>query len=604
MFAFKLFYPAVGQLKRYILRFELKKWSVACVWILLSSCQQSIDNDINGRIFRYAVGDPIASLDPVHASLPTTRMLVGSIYDTLFRFQYLARPYQISLGLAAGFPKISEDGLSYEITLREGVLFHADPAISNQQREVTANDVAYSLLRHFDPTIKGQGAWLWSHYIVGVDDWGRRSTDYDQLPAGVQVLDRYRLKITLSQPYADFLQTLALPVAAIVSKQVVEHYGQEYPLNPIGSGPYQLQRFSTGLVLLRANLEYRQETIQVAELGYIASDHQSYGLARLEGLQLPLVGGIEVRYIRDGQQRWQQLQDGLVDGMQLPAPLYSEVLAAVEPVSLQSVWADTHYVNRQPLAQLYKIDFNMADIRLGDVGTSEQREFNHALRCKLRDSFDWDGYNDLFFDRTGYVFNGVLAPVASNQVFAEEHSAQMLLFDANQHLPQIDYGYSDSDLNQRIFTHFQASLVTAGYPKDLLVAKPYVGFSAFAEAYSQRRLPLVHTGWALDYPSTLNTLQLYTSENLSPGPGVANYRNPSFDQWYALIHAGTEQRQELEQQMQQQLRDDCVTIAGFSPAQVHVWSKQFIAYPDSEFASGDLLRYVMPTNHTEPSTSR
>ncbi len=592
-----------------LMRTMIKIFLVTLLVLSLPACNRSADNAYEGVVFRYAIGGPIASLDPAHATPPTARMLVGSIYDTLYRYQYLARPYQLTLGLAADFPQIADDGLSYIIPIRRGVLFHADPSIADPSiadREVTADDVIYSLLRHFDPAVDGQGAWLWNRHIVGVNDWRNAGADYDQPPAGLQALDRYTIKIMLSAAYGDFLQTLALPVASIVSRSAIEYYAEKYPLNPVGSGPFRLLKFTTGKLTLIANPDYLSEPIELTQLGYQTQAHQRFGLQQLAGKQLPLVSVIEVLFIRDAEQRWQALLDARVDGMQLPAMLYERVLSGVQPVTLQQPFDQQLHLSRQPLAQLYKIDFNMDDIRLGQAASESQDNYNHSLRCRLNQAFDWHAYNDEFFDGLGYVYSGVLPPVISQQVpvYHSNHQAEALFSDF-EYLPQIEFGYSESRLNQQIFKLFQQSLIAAGYPEKLLMAKPFDGFSAFAKAYTERLLPLVHTGWALDYPGALNILQLYAGENSSPGPGVANYDSAEFDQLYARAFRTLDaaSRQTLINQMHGLLTRDCVSIAGFSPAQIHVWRQAFVIYPDSEFAAGDLLRYAMPAKESKPTAA-
>lgn len=592
----------------HILRFIANTVLIVGLLLLASGCKQAPQGTADDKRFRYAVGDPIASLDPVHATPPSARMISGAIYDTLYRYQYLGRPYQLTTGLAEGFPEVSNDGLTYTIHIRPNTMFHAHQQLPDMQREVTADDVIYSMLRHFDPVIEGQAAWLWNEYIRGVSQWRAKGADYDRPPAGLQAIDRYTVQIELSQPYGDFVQTLALPVAAIVSRAAIEHFGESYPLNPVGTGPYQLQRFTTGGVLLGANPDYRQPAILLSDLGYQAEQHQPYKLDRLLNLQPPMVDAIEVRFIRDAEARWQALLDGHVDATQLPAVLYDQALqersADVSgPILIPSL-AEHFHINHQPLALVYKIDFNMADIRLGEIKPETQQNYNRSLRCNLQKAFDWQGYNEQFFDQLGYVYSGVIPPSINGSQSPMTADNNNDLFEGFTYLPAIEFGYSESRLNTRIFEYFQDSISAAGYPSELLQAKPYDGFSAFATAYSNKELPLVHTAWAMDYPSALNTLQLYISENASPGPGLANYSDTEFDDWYRQAHRSLDgpKRQQLIDKMQHKLTHQCVSIAGFSPGQIHIWNKSFVAYPDGEFASGELLRYIMPVKYDQPDS--
>ena len=110
------------------------------------------------------------SLDPAQASSIYAKMLAVNLYDTLYRYQYLARPYQLAPNLAEGMPQLSADGLIYTIRIKPGVRFIDDPAFpEGKGRTVTAEDFVYSIKRHFDPAMRAQGGWLWQGRIVGLD---------------------------------------------------------------------------------------------------------------------------------------------------------------------------------------------------------------------------------------------------------------------------------------------------------------------------------------------------------------------------------------------------------------------------------------------------
>ncbi len=90
-----------------------------------------------------------------------------------------------------------------------------------QAPEVTAQDVKYSIERILDPATKSGRLTL----VSSVDK--------------VEVLDKYKVKITTKEPDAFLLDNLA--DVYIVNQKIVETLGsEEFARNPIGSGPFKL----------------------------------------------------------------------------------------------------------------------------------------------------------------------------------------------------------------------------------------------------------------------------------------------------------------------------------------------------------------------------
>ena len=80
------------------------------------------------KIYKHSMGQAPTSIDPVQSSNIYANYVILNAYDTLFAYKYLARPYELKPNLAAGFPEISEDALTYAFRIKEGVRFIDDPA--------------------------------------------------------------------------------------------------------------------------------------------------------------------------------------------------------------------------------------------------------------------------------------------------------------------------------------------------------------------------------------------------------------------------------------------------------------------------------------------
>jgi len=242
---------------------QLRYLILASISILvLVACGDSGQPTPVKSALRIALDDAPVSLDPARSSTLYSEYIVVNAYDTLFRYKYLARPYELTTNLAVSMPQISADGLVYTIRIKQGVHFIDDPAFEQQRgRELTADDVIYSIKRHFDPASKSQGAWLWRDRISGLDDWKKAGSDYHQPVNGLKALDRYTVQIRLNQPYPQILHTLAMGFAAIVPVEAVRYYGDKLATHPVGSGPYRVTEFNSTTVVLQRNPKFRKERV-------------------------------------------------------------------------------------------------------------------------------------------------------------------------------------------------------------------------------------------------------------------------------------------------------------------------------------------------------
>ncbi len=109
------------------------------------------ENSRRGGVYRRALGNEPATLDPARVNDIYSRSVTEQIFDGLVRFD---QNLMIAPALAS-YWKASRDGLTWTFTLRKGVTFH-------HGREMTAADVAYSLTRLLDPRAKSGAADLFS----------------------------------------------------------------------------------------------------------------------------------------------------------------------------------------------------------------------------------------------------------------------------------------------------------------------------------------------------------------------------------------------------------------------------------------------------------
>ncbi len=568
------------------------------------------------KVLKLAIATAIPSLDPLWAGSAQTNMLLGAIHDRLYRYALLARPYQLLPQAAVTMPEISSDGLHYTITLRSDRRFHADPNLpENVQsgRPLLADDVIYALLRHFDPDLQSPWRWLWAGRIEGLDAWARNGADYAQPPAGLQSIDTSTLRITLTRPQSDFVHLLAHPSAAIVMREAIDYYADDYGLHAIGSGPYRLQDLSLSGITLVAASNHPDPPLRLGDEGYIAAQHGDYTLSALEHRTAPQLDRINIQIQRNAGRRLQLLRDGEIDLLVLEQDQYPEVLVPASDndaaagidthIALTDVWQADWYLSRQPAAQWLRIDFNLHSDALGPAAEDDDSAWK--LRCALRDSIDWHSFNQRFYQGTGYVQDRVISPLArATRASAQAAIGTQLATDklaSLQPLPELVFAHVDSRRNHAYFDWFQEQLTSSGYPPERLHNDAQENLGALLQAYRDDDLPLLFSAWSLDLPTATNTLQLYASVNANhqhAGPGLANYDNPAYDQAFAHLAAEQSTATDEIRTMQELLHRDCVTSAGFIPASIHLWNRQLIAWPDAAFAASEWLRLAAPANQT------
>jgi ABC-type transport system substrate-binding protein len=181
--------------------------------------------------YRRPLGNEPATLDPARIVDVYGLSVAQQIFDGLVRFD---QTLTIMPSLAQ-FWRSSRDGLTWTFTLRKGVRFH-------HGREVTADDVVFSLTRILDPRLKSGAADLFG-VIKGAADYreGRAKT-----VAGLTALDRHTVQIVLEEAFGGFASLLAVRHASIVPRDLVEHDPERFGTAPSGTGAFRFERWDRG----------------------------------------------------------------------------------------------------------------------------------------------------------------------------------------------------------------------------------------------------------------------------------------------------------------------------------------------------------------------
>lgn len=252
-----------------------------------------------------------------------------AIFETLLTYDFLARPAKLVPNVAEGMPEISADGKTYVIRIKKDIYFTPDPAFKGVRRELVAADFAYNIKRLVDPKNRSPSGGTFEGKIVGLDEvmLKARKTgrfDYDAPIAGLEMPDRYTLRIQLTHPDPTFLYLLADVNTAAVAREVIEMYGENAGRHPVGTGPYMLKEYvPRSRIMLEANPDYR---------GFVwdfkpTEDPGDEKIVRdMQGKHMPQVGRVEISIIEEEQSRWLAFDSGQLDLEQLSDPAAPKVL--------------------------------------------------------------------------------------------------------------------------------------------------------------------------------------------------------------------------------------------------------------------------------------
>lgn len=210
-----------------------------------------------------------AFLDPAEvAGLATPFTFLYALHDALIK----PLPGNNMAPCLATSWQESPDGLTYDFTLRQGLRFHnGDP--------FTAEDVQFTFQRY-----KGAAANLLQERV-----------------RTVEIVDPYRVRFVLHQPWPDFLTfygTLATGASWIVPKKYVEQVGNDgFKQRPIGLGPYRFVSAQAGLELtLDANEHYWRKPPSIQRIVFKGVPERTTRLAMLK------TGEADIAYLMIGDE--------------------------------------------------------------------------------------------------------------------------------------------------------------------------------------------------------------------------------------------------------------------------------------------------------------
>lgn len=517
------------------------------------------------------------TLDPHKQFDSASADMIENVYDTLLQYHYLKRPYQMEPNLLEKMPEKQADGLTYIFTLKKGVHFIDDPVFPDGKgRELTIDDVIYSIKRFSDANVNSLSYILIQGFIVGLDDFreqtrklGPGNYKYEDMPVeGLKKIDNYTMSIKLTQANPLALFPFASRTMSIVCKEAVEKLGDEFQNHPVGTGPFYIKQFSRrGEMILAKNPNYHQRFPTEGD-----PEDAAAGLLADAGKQMPLVDEVHLPLIEEAQPAMLKFKKGQLDMIGLSKDDFNK-MAIKHPdgsFSLKENFAKKYKLTTELALDMSYMGFNLNDpIVGGEKGRALRQAIAYAMNCQQ--------WIDLLVNGRGKPVKTIVPiPIAGSEkdlgddltYYAQnQEMARKKLVEAGfpegKGLPEITITYrsADKDTRQR-FEFIRNELDQVG----IKAKAEFLTFSAYLKKVEAGNFQMTDSGWQADFPDAENFLQLLYGPNKTPGPNLSNFANAEYDKLYEqsrFMENGPE-RYKIFRRMAEIVRDEAPVILRYT----------------------------------------
>lgn len=523
-----------------------------------------------GNVYRVPIVSNLKSMDPAQCQDQYSNVCQQQVYETLYQYKYLARPYDVEPLLAAALPEVSDSGRTYRIRMKRGVRFTDDACFpGGKGREVTARDFVYSVKRIADQRSKTTGWWIFEGKVKGLDAFRAASDSlpplpdsihpalYDREVEGLRALDDTTIQILLTKPYPYFKYILSMGYAAVIAHEAVEYYKEDFLNHPVGTGPFILTEWRRGLRLVfTRNPDYRHSVFPTEG----TRGDSLAGLLADAGKPLPFIDRLEVHIFEEGQPMWLNFLRGNLDYSTIPKDNFAQIVTPSKSLRDEFGGKGLQLIPKEELDLTY-VAFNMEDPVLGKnkklrqamalaTNTPETIKLfynNQAIRAQSPIPPGLFGYDSSFHN-----------PYARYDLDEAKRRLAEAGFPGGKGLPQFEYLAPTSTTNRQMAEKFIQDMAALG----LRMRLEAVTWPEFLERLKKKKIQIAGAAWGADYPDPENFLQLLYGPNESPGENNANFKNPEYDRLYLQMAAmqDTPERLAIIKRMKDIIAEECPWI--------------------------------------------
>jgi oligopeptide transport system substrate-binding protein len=540
-----------------------------------------------GGVMRMNEVEAFKSLNPIAVNDVVSFHIGTQLYDGLVKFDQNNLEH---IPAIASRWEPNENQTVWTFHLRKGVAFHPDACFADGKgREVTATDVKYCFDKlcssdannaQFDVTFKDR--------VVGANETFEASKSGKTIGVtGVKVVDDSTLTITLTQPFAGFLNIIAMPGCWIYPKEAVTKYAADFRTHPVGTGAFMLETLKEGEVV-------------------IMKKNPNYYLSDKDGNKLPYLDGLKYTFIREKKAEILEFKSGNLDMVyRLPVEIFHDIMGDLEHAKerksdfqiLNSPAFNTNYLGFNTtspafakkevrLAFNYAIDrHKIADFTIQGEGTSADYGIVPYVEV-----FEKDGYN--FKGLKGYTLDVVKAKELMKQAgYPDGKGFPKLTL-------QINSGGGDRNI---LIAEVVQKMLKENLNIDIDINT--VPFAEHIEQVQDGKADFFRFAWVADYPDPETFLTIFYGKHVPASPTEKSYinyfrfKNARFDSLFAasFTEADKMKRYALLSQAEQIVLDEAPFMPIFYDENFRLEQLNVRNFPENAMNYMDLsVVYLIP----------
>jgi oligopeptide transport system substrate-binding protein len=451
-----------------------------------------------GNSIAVNLANPIKDLN----SASTTDSASSSILDNVTEGLYRLDPDNKPVPAQAEGVQISDDGLNYTFTLRNGIKWsNGDP--------VTSHDFEYAWLTALDPDTGNIYAYIISTFVKGADEFNTGKGSAEDV--AIETPDDKTLKVTLLAPAPYWLGLMAFFTYYPQNQKFVEKQGNNYAQTPdalLYNGPYTMTEFNPteGATLEKNENYWDKGNVDIQK--------------------------VEIDIVKDSATGVNLYESGELDNQELNSEYVTEYKDTPD------FWSHTLFVTWWTVPNQ-----NVPILQ------------NENIRRALQIGFDRKALVDKLLNNgsvaaTGYVPDGIAGP--GDQTFREAQGPVLPEYDPQKakelwqkgveevgENPTIAYLAYDTSVSRDISTFLQSEYEKMGANIEVNV-QPY---NRALELQETGDFQLSQFGWIGDYDDPMTFLDLWLSD---ASFNTQNYKNPRYDELITAAQESTDLKKRME----------------------------------------------------------
>jgi oligopeptide transport system substrate-binding protein len=429
--------------------------------------------------------DTVRDLDSATTTDVVSTEILANVMAGLHRLDANTRPVPDM----AKSVDISEDGLDYTFTLRDGIKWsNGDP--------VTSNDFKYAWLRVLDPKTASQYSYIISTFVKGADEYNSGKGSASDV--AIETPDDKTLKVTLVAPAPYWLGLTAFHAYLPQNQKFVEEQGDKYASSPdalIYNGPYKMTQFNptSGMTVAKNEGYWNADNVEIQK--------------------------VAAKIVKETNTAVNLFESGQLDETVIDSEYVDQYKGKPEVHTI--ITFSTGYLT---------FNFDEPIFQNENVRKAVQMGFDRAaLNYKI--------LNNGSKPATGLVTDGIAGP--GKQTFREAEGPTMPDYDAQEakklfqkgieevgENPDIELLNYDDSVSADVGTFLQSELKKMGMK---ITVKPQP-FAQKLDLENKGNFQLSNQAWQVDYDDPMSFLDLFQSTSTYNTSIAGGYKNPRYDQ--------------------------------------------------------------------------